>query len=224
LKDALSKPISKPMAAIVKPDELTPLLRAIYGYQGTLVVRTALRLATMLMLRPCELRFAKWSEIDLDKAEWWVPALRMKRELQGKLHGEPHYVPLPRQAVLLLRELFPLTGSSPDNYVFRGARDHKRAMSENTINAALRTLGYDTQEQMTGHGFRATARTMLEEYLEYESAAPEAQLAHSVKEAHGRSYNRTEFLIKRRKMLQDWADYLDRLRLEGEKESLRIAA
>src|SRR5690606_12388867 len=129
---------------------LAPLLRAIYGYQGTLVVRTALRLATMLMLRPGELRFAKWSEIDLDKAEWWVPAHRMKRELQGKLHGEPHYVPLSRQAVELLRELFPLTGHSPDSYVFRGARDHKRAMSENTINGALRSLGYDTQEVMTG--------------------------------------------------------------------------
>ncbi len=224
LKDALSKPISKPMAAIVKPDELAPLLRAIYGYQGTLVVRTALRLASMLMLRPCELRFAKWSEIDLDKAEWWVPAHRMKRELQGKLHGEPHFVPLPRQAVELLRELFPLTGRSPDSYVFRGARDRKRAMSENTINGALRSLGYDTQEVMTGHGFRATARTILDEVLGYDPTVPEAQLAHSVKEAHGRAYNRTEFLTKRRKMLQDWADYLDGLRLGSVDEGLRIAA
>jgi integrase len=224
LKDALSKPISKPMAAIVKPDDLAPLLRAIYGYQGTLVVRTALRLAPMLMLRPGELRFAKWSEIDLGRAEWWVPAYRMKRELQGKLHGEPHFVPLSRQAVELLRELFPLTGRSPDNYVFRGARDHKRAMSENTINGALRSLGYDTQEVMTGHGFRATARTMLEEILGYDPVAPEAQLAHTVKEVHGRAYNRTEFLFKRRNMLQDWANYLDRIRLGCEVGGLRIAA
>lgn len=224
LKDALSKPISKPMAAIVKPGELAPLLRAIHGYQGSLIVRTALRLAPMLMVRPGELRFAIWSEFDLDNAEWWIPAHRMKRELQGKLHGEPHFVPLPRQAVELLCELQPLTGRSPDSFVFRGARDHMRAMSENTINAALRTLGYNTQTDVTGHGFRATARTILDEVLEYDPTVPEAQLAHSVKEAHGRAYNRTEFLKKRRKMLQDWADYLDELRLGGQVSKLKLAA
>lgn len=224
LKDALRKPLTKHMAAIVEPEKLGALLRAIQGYQGSAIVRTALRLMPTLMVRPGELRFAKWSEIDLDKGEWWIPAQRMKREIHGKLHGEPHFVPLPRQAVKLLRELKPLTGNDPDNYVFRGARDHKRAMSENTINAALRTLGYDTKSDVTGHGFRATARTLIEEVLGYEPSIPEAQLAHSVKEAHGRAYNRTEFLAKRREMLQDWADYLDKLCHPGETCQLKLVA
>ena len=134
----------------------------------------------------------------------------MKRQLHGKLHGDPHMVPLPRQAVQLLRELHPLTG--PDGYVFRGERDHERAMSENTVNAALRRMGYDTQKDVTGHGFRATARTILDERLGFDRAAIEAQLAHSVKDSLGRAYNRTEFLEQRRTMLQAWADYLDRLK------------
>lgn len=224
LKDALREPLTKHMAAIVEPEKLAGLLRATHGYQGSIIVRTALRLMPMLMVRPGELRFAKWSEMDLEKGEWWIPAQRMKREIHGKLYGEPHFVPLPRQAVKLLRELKPLTGSDPDNYVFRGARDHKRAMSENTINAALRTLGYNTQTDVTGHGFRATARTLIEEVLGYEASIPEAQLAHSVKEAHGRAYNRTAFLKRRREMLQDWADYLDRLCRSGDGSPLKLVA
>lgn len=222
LKDALRKHQSKHMAAIVKPVELAELLRAIDGYRGSLIVCTALRLAPMLMLRPGELRFARWTEFDLDAAVWEIPPERMKRELDGKRNGAAHFVPLPRQAVALLRGLHPLTG--PDGYVFRGERDHERAMSENTVNAALRRLGYDTQTQMTGHGFRATARTMLDEQLGYDRAVIETQLAHSVADSLGRAYNRTEFLRMRREMLQAWADYLDKLRRGGDVVALHLAA
>ncbi|WOP15940.1 tyrosine-type recombinase/integrase [Ottowia sp. SB7-C50] len=210
LRGALRKPVVKHMAAIVNPDELAGLLRAIDGYAGTHIVRTALQLAPMLMLRPGELRFAQWPEFDLDAATWAIPPERMKRQKAGKMHGDPHIVPLPRQAVALLRDLHPLTG--PGGYVFRGERDHERAMSENTVNAALRRMGFDTQKDMTGHGFRATARTILDERLGFDRAVIEAQLAHTVSDSLGRAYNRTEFLDQRRTMLQAWADYLDRLR------------
>lgn len=210
LKGALRKPIVKHMAAVTDLDDLAALLRAMHGYAGTPVVRAALQLAPMLMLRPGELRFARWEEIDLDAATWTIPPERMKRQRAGKLHGDPHSVPLPRQAVDLLRGLKSLTG--PAGLVFRGERDHDRAMSENTINAALRRLGYDTRSQVTGHGFRATARTVLDEHLGYDRAIIEAQLAHSVADSLGRAYNRTEFLKQRRDMLQVWADYLETLR------------
>jgi len=160
-------------------------------------------------LRPGELRFAEWPEIDLDAAMWTVPAMRMKRELRQKLHGAPHLVPLPKQAVAVLRELHSLTGHA--KMVFRGERHHDRAMSDNTINAALRAMGFSADE-VTGHGFRATARTMLQERLGFDPAVIEAQLAHSVRDALGRAYNRTEFVEQRRKMMQAWADYLDQLR------------
>lgn len=210
LKGALRKHIVRHMAAITDPAQLAELMRAIDGYKGSLVVCTALRLAPMLMLRPGELRFAQWAEIDLDTATWAIPAQRMKREKAGKLNGSPHLVPLPRQAVDLLRALHPLTGRGP--YVFRGERNYDRAMSENTVNAALRRMGYSTKEDITGHGFRATARTILDERLGFDRAAIEAQLAHAVKDVNGRAYNRTEFVEQRRTMLQAWADYLDTLR------------
>ena len=212
LRDALRKHHTKHMPAIVKPSELASLLRAIDGYRGSLVVRTALRLAPMLLTRPGELRFAKWSEIDLEAGMWTIPSSRMKREKEGKTNGEPHYVPLATQAVELLRALRPLTyREDRDAYVFHGERDHERAMSENTINAALRRMGYDTQKEVTGHGFRATARTILDEHLQFDEKIIEAQLAHSVKDSLGRAYNRTEFMVQRRKMMQSWADYLQSL-------------
>lgn len=221
LKGALRKHIVKHMAAITDPAALAELLRAIDGYRGSLVVCTALRLAPMLMLRPGELRFAEWAEIDLSTATWAIPAARMKRKKEGKLYGAAHLVPLPRQAVELLQGLYPLTGSG--RYVFRGERDHDRVMSDNTINAALRRMGYSTSQEMTGHGFRATARTILDERLGFDRAAIEAQLAHSVKDLNGRAYNRTEFVEQRRVMLQAWADYLDRLR-QGNVQSLRACS
>jgi integrase len=209
LKGALRRPDLKHFAAITEPKRFGELLRAIEHYAATPVVRAALRLAPMLLLRPGELRFAEWPEIDLDAAMWTVPAIRMKRELRQKLHGAPHLVPLPRQAVAVLRELHPLTGHA--RMVFRGERHHDRAMSENTVNAALRAMGFSADE-VTGHGFRATARTMLQERLGFDPDVIEAQLAHSVRDNIGRAYNRTEFVEQRRKMLQSWADYLDKLR------------
>jgi integrase len=209
LKGLLRKPQAKHFPAIVKPERLAELLRACDGYAGTTVVRAALRLAPMLLLRPGELRHAEWAEIDLDSAEWTVPAARMKREKAGKLHGTPHLVPLPRQAVDALRELHALTGEG--KMVFRGERHHERPMSENTVNAALRAMGFPAEE-VTGHGFRATARTMLAERLNVPESVIEAQLAHSVKDSLGRAYNRTKFVEQRRTMMQAWADYLDRLR------------
>lgn len=209
LKGALRRPMAKHFPAIVEPARFGELLRAMDHYAATPVVRAALKLAPMLLLRPGELRFAEWAEIDLDGALWTVPSMRMKRELRQKLHGAPHLVPLSRQAVVVLRDLQPLTGNGP--LVFRGERHHDRPMSDNTVNAALRAMGFSTDE-VTGHGFRATARTMLHERLGFDPNVIEAQLAHSVQDALGRAYNRTEFFEQRRKMMQAWADYLDKLR------------
>jgi len=209
LKGLLRKPQAQHFPAIVKPERLAELLRACDGYAGTPVVRAALRLAPMLLLRPGELRHAQWAEIDLDAATWLIPAARMKRERDGKLHGAPHLVPLPTQAVQTLRDLHPLTGHGP--LVFMGERHHHRPMSENTVNAALRAMGFPAEE-VTGHGFRATARTMLAERLGVDESVIEAQLAHSVRDSLGRAYNRTEFAAQRVAMMQAWADYLDRLR------------
>lgn len=172
LKGALRRADPRHFPAIIEPKRFGELLRACDNYAVTPVVRAALRLAPMLLLRPGEFRFAEWSEIDLDAAMWTVPAMRMKRELRAKLHGAPHLVPLPKQAVAVLLELQSLTGSGP--LVFRGERHHDRAMSENTINAALRAMGFPADE-VTGHGFRATARTMLHERLGFDPNVIEAQ-------------------------------------------------
>jgi integrase len=209
LKDALKRPEPTHFPAITDPERFGQLLRASEAYAGTGVVRAALKLAPMVLLRPGELRFAEWSEFDLEAAMWTVPAARMKRELRGKLQGGPHLVPLPTQAVHVLEELLPHTGGGA--YVFRGERHHDRAMSENTVNAALRAMGFPATEA-TGHGFRATARTMLQERLGFDPDVIEAQLAHAVRDSLGRAYNRTEFMAQRRVMLQAWADYLDTLR------------
>jgi len=209
LKGLLRKPLTKHFPAITKPERFAELLRACDGYAGTPVVRTALCLAPMLFIRPGELRHAEWIEFDLDGATWTIPAARMKRKKDGKLNGPPHIVPLPVQAVRVLRELAPLTGAG--KWVFRGERHHDRPMSENTVNAALRAMGFPADE-VTGHGFRATARTILAERLGIDEAVIEAQLAHAVKDSLGRSYNRTEFLDQRRSMMQIWANYLDDLR------------
>jgi len=209
LKDALRRPEPKHFAAITDPKRFGELLRACDGYAATHVVRAALKLSPMLLLRPGELRAGEWSEIDFDSALWTVPAARMKRELRGKLNGAPHLVPLPRQAVAVLRDLHELTGRG--TMIFRGERHHERPMSENTVSAALRAMGFSNDEA-TAHGFRATARTMLHERLGFSPDVIEAQLAHSVRDSLGRAYNRTEFIEQRREMLQRWADYLDELR------------
>ncbi|MBN2516779.1 MAG: site-specific integrase [Deltaproteobacteria bacterium] len=199
LRGALPQPNEKHHAAITDPKEVGPLLRAIDGYTGHFVVKCALRLAPMIFVRPGELRHAEWSEIDLDEAVWNIPGHKMKLK-------EPHLVPLSRQAVEILKELQPLTGSG--RYVFPSARSSARLMSENAVLAALRRMGY-SKDEMTGHGFRAMARTILDEVLQVRPDFIEHQLAHAVRDPNGRAYNRTAHLAERKKMMQLWADYLD---------------
>lgn len=206
LKGALSPYRGKHFAAITDPVKLGELLRAIQAYRGGPIVRAALQLAPLLFQRPGELRAAEWAEIDLDEALWTIPAARMKRGKEGKESGDPHLVPLSSQAVKVLRGLHPLTGHG--RMVFPGERDHDRPISENSVRTALISMGY-TSEVHTWHGFRATARTMLAERLDCDPLVIEAQLAHAVKDANGRAYNRTKYLDQRRRMMQQWADYLD---------------
>jgi len=186
-------------AAITDPKAIGELLRAIDGYEGSFVTKCALRLAPLVFVRPGELRNAEWAEINLDLGEWNIPAERMKMR-------EPHLVPLSTQAIKILRELYALTGNG--RYVFPGARSSKRPMSDNAILAALRRMGIP-KDEMTGHGFRAMARTILDEVLGVRPDYIEHQLAHAVRDPNGRAYNRTAHLAERKKMMQQWADYLD---------------
>jgi integrase len=197
LRGALPPTREKHMAAITEPAEVGALLRAIDAFRGTLV-----------FVRPGELRQAEWSEIDLDKGEWNIPAERMKGWTRKGI-TTPHLVPLAPQAVEILRELQPLTGRGV--HVFAG-RDPKKPMSNAAVNAALRRMGYDTKTEMTGHGFRAMARTILHEELNVDRDVIEHQLAHAVPDALGTAYNRTKFIKERRAMMQRWADYLDKLK------------
>ena len=210
LKGALTRPPKRHFASIVDPKQVGALLRAIDGYAGSPEVRAALKLAPLVFVRPGELRQAEWSEFDLDAEDvdhqpvpfWDIPASRMKMR-------EPHLVPLAPQAVAILRELQPLTGRG--RYVFPSARSPKRPMSNNAVNAALRRMGFDS-DTMTGHGFRATARTILDEVLGFRPDWIEHQLAHAVRDPNGRAYNRTAHLADRRKMMLAWANYLDGLK------------
>ena len=213
LRGALKPVLVQHMAAITDPQRVGDLLRAIESYKGMPITRAALQLAPLVFVRPGELRKADWGEFDLDAAQWRIPAARMKRTKQEKLSGTAHAVPLSRQAVAILRELHPLTGHG--RYLFPSPRTGERPMSDNGVLSALRRMGFPSDE-MTGHGFRAMARTMLAERLNVDETIIEAQLAHAVKDSLGRAYNRTEFLEQRRKMLQTWADYLDKLRTGAE--------
>ena len=200
LRGALPPVKGEHFAAITEPDSLVTILRAFEGYEGTLPVRCALRLMPLLFVRPGELRKAEWVQIDLDAAEW--------RYLVTKTQTE-HIVPLSRQAVAILRELYPLTNHG--QFVFPSARSGTRPMSDNAILAAMRTMGI-AKDVTTGHGFRATARTILDEVLGVRTDLIEHQLAHAVKDPNGRAYNRTAFLPERREMMQTWADFLDQLK------------
>mgnify|MGYP006283919443 CR=1 FL=1 len=202
LAAALPTVKAKHMAALTAPAEVAGLLRAIHDYQGEAVVRAALRLAPLVFLRPGELRAACWREFDLDGCRWEIPADRMKM-------GEPLIVPLARQAVDILKDLRPLTGSG--EFVFPSTRSRRRPISNNTLNAALRRMGF-TKDEMTAHGFRAMARTMIEEQLGYRYELIEQQLGHMVRDPNGRAYNRTRHLEERTAMMQAWADYLDELK------------
>ncbi|WP_434101829.1 tyrosine-type recombinase/integrase [Methylocaldum gracile] len=202
LKGALPPVKRKHFAAVTDPKQIAKLLRALDGYEGTFPVKCALRLAPLVFVRPGELRKAEWSHIDLGNAEWRYFVTKTET---------PHIVPLATQAVEILKELYALTGCG--RYVFPCARtpDGSRPMSENAILAALRRMGY-SKEEMSGHGFRVIARTVLDEVLGFRPDFIEHQLAHAVRDPNGRAYNRTAHLAERRKMMQAWADYLDALK------------
>jgi len=202
LRGAL-KPVKKQHhAAITDPDKVGQLLRAIDEYDGSFVVKCALKLAPLFFVRPGELRAAEWSEIDFDNALWTIPEEKMKM-------NQSHIVPLSQQALEVLRELQTVTECS--RYLFPSHRSNARPLSNNAINAALRRMGYEKTE-MTGHGFRAMARTLLDEVLQFRPDFIEHQLAHAVRDPLGRAYNRTTHLDGRKKMMQEWANYLDGLR------------
>lgn len=209
LRGALRPVLTRHHAAVIEPDRAGDLLRALADYQGQPVTRAALRLSALLFLRPGELRQLEWSWVDWDSALVRVPSDMMKRRKAEKANGAGHIVPLAPQAVATLRDLQALTGQG--RYVFPALHTSKRPMSENTVNMALRRLGFD-RDTMTAHGFRAMARTMAVERLGVAPEVVEAQLAHAVGDSLGRAYNRTQFIDQRRELMTKWADYLDRLR------------
>ncbi len=210
LRGALRPVLVKHMAAIVDPEGFGFLLRAIEDYQGSLVTRTALQLSALTFQRPGNLRALQWANLQLEEpATWTIAAAEMKRNRYGKDNGRPHVVPLARQAVSLLREIWPLTGHG--KYVFPSLHGQARCMSENTINVALRRLGY-AKDAHRAHGFRSSARTLIVERLNVAPDVVEAQLAHMKSGPLGSAYDRAEFLQQRRDMMQAWADYCDALR------------
>ncbi|MGH8474391.1 MAG: tyrosine-type recombinase/integrase [Methylococcales bacterium] len=209
LKGALPPEKGGHCTALTNPAKVGELLRAIHGYQGTLPVQCSLKLAPLVFVRPGELRQARWSDIDFDAAEWRFSV--MKTDIN-------HIVPMSKQAVEILKELHPLTGHGV--FVFPSARYPcgDRPMSENAVLYAMRGLGIG-RDEMTGHGFRAMARTILDEVLGVRVDLIEHQLAHAVRDPLGRAYNRTAHLPERREMMQKWADYLDRLRNRADGQS-----
>lgn len=212
LKGAIPPAKESHMPAITDPAAVGEMLRAFDGFSGTFVVKCALEIAPRVFVRPGELRKAEWNCIDLDKAEWRFLVTKTKTD---------HLVPLADQVVAMLRELHALTGRG--RYVFPG-RDPQKPMSEAAVNAALRRMGYDTKTEITGHGFRAMARTILHEELHFKPEVIEHQLAHKVPDVLGAAYNRTKFLAERRAMMQAWADYLDKLKAGAEVIPLRGSA
>ena len=213
LRGALPPPKEKHHASIIEPKRIGALLRAIDDYEGYYVTKCALRLAPLVFVRPGELRQAQWPEIDLEKGEWRIPGERMKMR-------EQHIVPLSSQAVEILRELEPLTNRGIEarpnapRFVFPSARSRERAMSNNAVLAALRRMGY-AKDEMTGHGFRSMASTLLHEQG-WNHQVIERQLAHAERNAVSAAYNFAEHLPERRRMMQAWADYLDALKVRAE--------
>jgi integrase len=214
LKGAMAKATAGHFAALTEPKQVGDLMRSIFAYTGHPYTVAALKLTPLVFVRPGELRTAEWAEMDLDAAEWRIPGAKMKMKAD-------HIVPLSTQAVEILRSVQPMTGHG--RYVFPSLRTGERPMSENTINAALRGMGY-AKEVHSAHGFRATARTIMDEVLNERVDLIEHQLAHAVKDANGRAYNRTAHLPARRDMMQRWADYLDKLRIGADVIPLRGAA
>lgn len=213
LRGALQHANKKHFAAITEPKQAGELMRSIFAYTGHPYTVAALKLSPLVFVRPGELRTAEWAEIDLDAAEWRIPGGKMKMKVD-------HLVPLSTQAVEILRGIQPITGHG--QYVFPSLRTGERPMSENTINAALRGMGY-AKEVHSAHGFRAMARTVMDEVMGERVDLIEHQLAHAVKDANGRAYNRTAHLPARKEMMQRWADYLDKLRIGAAVIQLRTA-
>ena len=219
LHGALKPIVVKHMAAVLEPSKAGELLRAIDGYTGQPMTKAALALSALLFQRPGNIRQMEWAWIDFGKAMLTIPSQDMKRRLQQKINGRPHFVPLAPQAITILKELQPLTGHG--RYVFPSLRTSERAMSDNTINAALRRMGFASDE-MSAHGFRAMARTLMIERIHGISAdVIEAQLAHGKSGPLGAAYDRAEFMEQRRSMMREWADYLDKLRTGAEVVPLR---
>jgi len=218
--EAFESPTVRHFPAITEPSKLSILLRHILEYSGTEVVKAALTLKPMLLVRGIELRKAEWCEFDLNLGEWRVPAVRMKGRLKRKISGLHHIVPLPTQAIVVLQRLYKMNMEKRSKYVFPALRKPQTCMSGNTLNKALRAMGYSTEFQVTAHGFRATARTMIVERLGLNKDYAELQLAHSVRDQNGAAYNRVQHLPERKQMLQAWADYLDDLR-DGRFQSKR---
>lgn len=221
VRGGLSAPIERHMGAVVEPVKAGALMRAIDCYNGHPATRAALLLSALLFQRPGNIRAMEWAEIGTDAALWTIPAAKMKRRMYGKANGRPHFVPLPSQALAVLEELRPLTGHG--RFVFPSLLTGEKCMSENTVRAALRGMGYSNDE-MTAHGFRAMARTLVAENMP--SVSPEvieAQLAHGKSGPLGMAYDRAEFMAQRRALMKAWADYLDKLREGGEVIPLRAA-
>jgi integrase len=213
LKGFLPAHKAKNLPAITEPKRVGEVLRAIADYKGSAVVRSALRLAPLLAVRPGNLRAMEWAELDLEGGAWTIPAAKMKATKHEKETGQDFVVPLSTQTVAVLRELHPLT--SHGKYCFPSNRGQSRFISDNAMNLALKSLGFSGQEQ-TVHGFRAMFRTMAAQELDEQDRYLEAALAHKPNDALGTSYNRTKFLEQRRRIMQTWADYLDKLKAGAE--------
>lgn len=212
LRGALKPYVEKNMGAVLEPAAAGALLRSIDAYSGQPTTRAALLLSALLFQRPGNIRAMEWTHVDLDAGLWTIPAASMKRTVEGKLNGRPHLVPLAPQAVAILSELWPLTGGEKRRFVFPSLLTGERCMSENTVRGALRRMGYSNDE-MTAHGFRAMARTLMDEQLrDVDTEVIEAQLAHGKSGPLGSAYDRAEYMELRRQMMVKWADYLDRLR------------
>jgi integrase len=221
LRGALVAFVERNMGAVLEPGAAGELLRAIDAYRGQPVTRAALQLSALVFQRPGNVRMAAWDEIDLEAGMWTIPAEKLMRTVHGKANGRPHFVPLAPQAVDVLRELKPLTGHG--HYVFPSLLTGERPMSENAVRAALRRTAY-ANEEMTAHGFRAMARTLIVERLPGISPdVIEAQLAHGKSGPLGTAYDRAEFMEQRRQMMTTWADYLDRLRSDADVVAIKAA-
>ena len=220
LKARLQPYRGKNFAAILDPKRVGEMMRSIKHYKGGMVVRVALQLSPILYQRPGNLRMMEWAELDLETATWTIPSAKLKRSVKEKAEGEDHVVPLPKQAVALLKSIRPFTGEG--RYVFPGERNHDRPMSDNAVRSALYALGFG--EEQKPHAFRAVARTLLVDELGLDPLMIEANLAHGAKDRLGRSYNRTQYLKQRFEMIQQWADYLDKLAAGAEVIQFKVAS